>query len=202
MKHPHFSQTNKGFTLIETLIAILILSLAIGALLTLTAGGFFTIRYAKNDIVATNLLQESLEYIRNTRDTASIREVTWNEWIRMYQDNGCFADGCTINPYRVGATIDPEVAVTECVTTCENIEYFPEVGYYAYSSMGDNIFDGPGNATNKVVTSFVRTVTMRFETTPSNPDPQLVITARMDWLNGTNPKHAEQSIVMTKWNLQ
>lgn len=58
----------QGFTLIETLIAVFILTLTIGGLLTLAANGYFSVRYARNQIVANNLLQESLEYIRNSRD--------------------------------------------------------------------------------------------------------------------------------------
>lgn len=200
MNHlPHTSiKQQSGFTLVETLIAILILTLTIGALLTLTAGGFFSIRYAKNDIVATNLLQESLEYIRNTRDTAAQQNISWDSWITTYRDMGCFGDGCTINPYAV----DASVAVNPCGRECEHVDYFPDAGYYAYEGLGGNLFDAPGGNVNVVPTSFVRTVTMKLETPSDSPDPQLIVTARMDWLNGTNPKHAQQSIVITKWNLQ
>lgn len=189
-----------GFTLIETLIAILILSLTIGALLTLTAGGFFSIRYAKNDIVAANLLQESLEYVRNTRDSTSQSSTgaSWDQWITTYQDNGCFsADGCLINPY----ASDPLDAVYSCSGDCDHITYFTDVGFYGYVGHGSNYFDTMAGS-NVITTSFVRKVTMRLQTIPTAPDPELVVTARMDWLNGTNPKHTQQSIILTKWNLR
>ncbi len=193
-----------GFTLIETLIAILILSLTIGALLTLTAGGFFSIRYSKNDIVATNLLQESLEYIRNTRDSAAQERVSWDDWVRKYVDNGCFPEqgggGCIVNPY-ADPVIDANT-VTECSNNgCEYVRYFSDVGFYGYDAGGGNYFESAGGST-AITTSFRRTITMRYETPADSPDPQLVVTARMEWLNGTNPKRAEQSIILTKWNLQ
>jgi prepilin-type N-terminal cleavage/methylation domain-containing protein len=185
-----------GFTLIETLIAILILSLTIGALLTLTAGGFFSIRYAKNDIVASNLLQESLEYIRNTRDTAAQQGSTWDDWYATYQSGGCTNnDGCIVNPYAVSDT----ERVTPCSNDCPSITYFPVSGFYGYEASGGNHFDPFNVDAQPYDTSFVRTITFR-ETTDTS-EPQLIITARMEWLNGTNTKSATQSIILSKWNI-
>lgn len=192
----HRHTTHAGFTLIETLIAILILSLTIGALLTLTAGGFFSIRYAKNDIVASNLLQESLEYIRNTRDTAAQQGVTWDDWYAMYTSQGCTdPDGCVVNPYAASTT----ERVVACTNECPKITYFPASGFYGYEASGGNYFDPFNTDTQPYETSFVRTITMREVTDPS--EPQLIITARMEWLNGTNSKSATQSIILSKWNM-
>jgi len=195
MKHTFFTNTHKtqqGFTLIETLIAILILAMTIGALLALTAGGFFSIRYAKNDIVASNLLQESLEYIRNTRDSEAQRSVTWEDWVRTYEAQQCDStDGCIINPY----ASDSGKRVVECSGECPNLTYFEDVGFYGYAQ--DDMFD-PG--TEGYETSFVRTITM--ERAGTSEYPQLIVNARMQWLNGTNRKQVTQSIILTPWNLQ
>ncbi len=194
MIQQHKSQS--GFTLIETLIAILILSLAIGALLTLTAGGFFSIRYAKNDIVASNLLQESLEYIRNTRDSAAQANTEWDTWYSTYRAKGCVDDnGCIVNPY----AMNDNERVVACGTDCPNIIYFPTAGFYGYETSGGNYFDPFNIDTQPYPTSFVRTITIR-ETTNTS-EPQLIVTATMEWLNGTNRKSATQSIILTKWNL-
>lgn len=195
MIQQHKSQS--GFTLIETLIAILILSLTIGALLTLTAGGFFSIRYAKNDIVASNLLQESLEYIRNTRDSAAQQNTGWAAWYSTYESNGCTdRDGCIVNPYAE----NQDERVISCRGDCPKIKYFSGSGFYGYeTSSGINYFDNFATDADFYETSFVRTITMR-ETTDTS-EPQLIITARMEWLNGTNTKSATQSIILSKWNL-
>lgn len=185
-----------GFTLIETLIAILILSLAIGALLTLTAGGFFGIRYAKNDIVASNLLQESLEYVRNSRDNAAQSDsgTSWGIWQSRYA--ACASDdGCMINPY---ADTDGG-KVQACSGDCDQLKYFPDAGFYGYNDT--DIFNTTGG--QGFATSFVRTVHMtEIAPTGVNVDPQLLVTATMEWMNGTNKKSTTQSIVLTRWNLQ
>ena len=196
-------KNQKGFTLIETLIAILILALTIGALLTLTAGGFFSIRYAKNDIVAANLLQESLEFIRNTRDNAAQGGLDWNTWIDQYKQcrTDINSDGCIINPYSDAyqGSYSVSDAVVGCSGDCPNLWYFPASGFYGYTG-SLNVFDPSNTDTNRYETSFVRTVKMDLVTT--TPDPQLIVTARMDWLNGTNRKSTTQSIILTPWNLQ
>ncbi|MBP6904617.1 MAG: prepilin-type N-terminal cleavage/methylation domain-containing protein [Candidatus Pacebacteria bacterium] len=185
---------NRGFTLIETLIAILILAMTIGALLSLTAGGFFSIRYAKNDIVASNLLQESLEYIRNTRDSAAQEQgvPSWDAWRSQF--DACFdQDGCMINPYAVSAP----ARVSGCGSTCDNLYYFPGDGFYAYPPVEDNVFNTTGSE-ESVKTSFIRTITM--EEGPSGTD--IIVTATMQWMNGTNTKQTKQSIILSQWNLQ
>jgi type II secretory pathway pseudopilin PulG len=61
---------NKGFTLVETLVAISIFTVSILGLISILASGVSDISYAKQKIVASYLAQEGIEYVRNMRDTA------------------------------------------------------------------------------------------------------------------------------------
>lgn len=187
------NKTQKGFTLVETIVAILILVLTIGALLTLTAGGFFTIRYVKNDIVAGNLLQESLEYIRSTRDTTAQAGGSWDGWYRPYVDNGCTKDGCSINPYAT----TPENRIIVCNGDCPYMVFFPGPNFYAYN--GDNTF-GP-STDQPYDTSFVRTIKMDIiDQQTSDSAPGVLVSATISWMNGTNRKSTTQSVIFTPWN--
>lgn len=191
----------QGFTLIETLIAILILTLTIGALLSLAAGGFYSVRYSRNQIVANNLLQESIEYLRNSRDTSFEQGVSWNNWQTNVLsvdtsgvatgtgNNGCFSsNGCYIDPYTTGPKIK------ECPSgVCPFVYYYPDSSFYGYNghpypfSIGSNpIYQ----------TSFVRTIRI----SPSGSDPnQLVVTAVITWLNGKTQRSVSQKILITNW---
>lgn len=58
----------KGFTLIETLVAISLLTISIVAPMTLTSQSLTAAYYARDQITAFNLAQEGLEAVRALRD--------------------------------------------------------------------------------------------------------------------------------------
>ena len=62
----HYSKS--GFTLIETLVAIVVLLLAIVGPYQIATRGLFAAGIAKDQITAYYLAQEPVEYIRNIRD--------------------------------------------------------------------------------------------------------------------------------------
>ncbi len=59
---------NKGFTLVETMVAITVLVVAIAAPLTLSSQSLFSAIYAKDQTTAFYLGQEAIEIVRNQRD--------------------------------------------------------------------------------------------------------------------------------------
>lgn len=59
---------DRGFTLIETLIAIAVLMIAIAGPLTIANKALVTALYAKNQSVATYLALEEMELLKNTKD--------------------------------------------------------------------------------------------------------------------------------------
>jgi len=87
-------QKNKGFTLVETLIAIAIFSMSIIALMSVLATGIADTSYAKNKIIASYLAEEGIEYIRNMRDTYITYSPTpvqgWNNFkLKILQQPHC-----------------------------------------------------------------------------------------------------------------
>jgi|SRR3989338_7127298 len=59
---------NKGFTLIEALVALVILTLALGPALVLSSSISSTASVLQNNLIAANLSQEGVEIIRALRD--------------------------------------------------------------------------------------------------------------------------------------
>jgi prepilin-type N-terminal cleavage/methylation domain-containing protein len=59
---------NKGFTLVETLVAITILVSAVVAPLTLAYRGLVAARFTKSQITASYLAQDAIEHVRSIRD--------------------------------------------------------------------------------------------------------------------------------------
>jgi prepilin-type N-terminal cleavage/methylation domain-containing protein len=186
-------QPQQGFTLIETLIAIFLLTMAVGGLLTLAANGYFSVRYARNDITGNNLLQESLEYIRNSRDTAFQQNIPWQTWLNNYSQNKCTTStGCIVDPY----TNNSSQTVQACPDSgCPPITFYPVPGFYGYVT--DSYPDIGQSGTTPYVTTYVRTVTMQQATDPN----QLTVTVSVTWSNGNSKKTVSQSILLTNWSL-
>jgi prepilin-type N-terminal cleavage/methylation domain-containing protein len=72
------TKNQKGFTLIETLFAILIFSSALVALMTIASRGISAANSAREQTVAHYLAQEGLEIARNVRDVNYVSGSVWD----------------------------------------------------------------------------------------------------------------------------
>jgi Tfp pilus assembly protein PilV len=84
MKFPPKKQ-NSGFTLVETLIALLIFTMSMLALMSVLGSGISDTGYAKQKMAAGYLAQEGIECVRNMRDTSVLYNAGgaqdgWNEF--------------------------------------------------------------------------------------------------------------------------
>ncbi len=70
----------KGFTIVETLVAVTILMIAIAGPLSVASRGLSASIYARDQMTATFLAQESMEIIKNTRDN-TIARVGADRWM-------------------------------------------------------------------------------------------------------------------------
>jgi Tfp pilus assembly protein PilV len=73
----------KGFTIIETLVAVTILMLAIVGPMTVSQKSLVASIYAKDQVIATYLAQDAMEYLKNKRDTY-ISNSSFANWVTTY----------------------------------------------------------------------------------------------------------------------
>jgi len=120
----HYSlPTNKGFTLVETLVAITILLLSITGPMVLVQRGTVSARYSRNQITAFYLSQEVMEFVKNKRDSNFISNQT--DWLLGLEN--CIGVG---NKCVVDVTND---SVSSCGQTCPVLKKSAE-GLYGYGS--------------------------------------------------------------------
>ena len=86
-----------GFTLIETLVAITILSAAVAGPMVLSIKNIGTASVSQDQLVAFYLGQEVIEYVRNVRDTNILNESSgWLDGLDSCKisvsSNGCYMD--------------------------------------------------------------------------------------------------------------
>jgi Tfp pilus assembly protein PilV len=191
--HSHFSG---GFTLVETLVAVFILVVAVTALMTVAKNDFYVVRYARNQMIANTLMQEALEYVRNSRDTALQNGTSWSDWLATYDVCGDDTSGCIVDPYRLSGN-----HISSCNDACPAITYYPEQLLYAYGN-GKNIDYGSIDPDGAYKTAFTRWITVRPVLDGANP-VQAIITSHITWYNGNNADHLvtqTQSTVVSDWN--
>jgi len=92
----HIKETAKGFTLVETLVAIAILLLVIIGPITVAQKGIQNARYSNEQFTAVFLAQEAIEAVQELRDQVALAAYkqngggdTWN-WL---SSQGVCADG-------------------------------------------------------------------------------------------------------------
>lgn len=98
MKNYYNKQNHKydrGFTIVETLVAIAILMISIAGPLTVAQKGLTASIYARDQSIATFLAQDAMEYLKNSRDNY-FKINTFPNW--YYSFSGCtFSSQCNID---------------------------------------------------------------------------------------------------------
>ncbi|MEA3399449.1 MAG: type II secretion system protein [Patescibacteria group bacterium] len=178
---------NKGFTIIETLVAVLILALALNSLFAVISTNIFSAKYAKNEITAMYLAQEAIDHIRNDRDTVASQGNDWSQFLFNYgydistsstslcfSGDGCYFDANNWDPY----------AIQACSGECPPFTFDSSVSqesYYTYNSFYDETF-------------FARKIRM----IPLNSD-EIAVLVEVNWINGSRNKTYNLSTSLLKW---
>lgn len=142
----------KGFTLIEMLVAVFIFTVAMAALTLMAGRGIQASNQSSDRVTAEFLAVESLEAIRNMRDTAFITGRSDNNWTGVFggtdllNPEGCFNALGDINQNKTCAVYyDVDMPTLQTCTNC--VVYLGSQGY-------ENDATTPGG----VATKFIRKI--------------------------------------------
>jgi prepilin-type N-terminal cleavage/methylation domain-containing protein len=163
----HFSFSNErwqqtqyfGFTLIETLVAVAILSIAVSAPLVSASRALVTASLASDQLTASYLAQEGIEYVRSMRDNEFLAALATNTtssactWSGGNPSTACaawlaFLTNATSDPSSIAAChnntlsclLDPTqgLPIQTCTTatTCKNFPLYFVNGTYTQTQSG------------------------------------------------------------------
>ncbi len=100
-------RTSRGFTLIETMIAVTILTLSVAGPLVTANRSIVAARISRDQLSASYLAQEGIEYVRAMRDNAylaayqaggtTVSSTAWSNFLTA-SINQCRAATCTLDP--------------------------------------------------------------------------------------------------------
>ncbi len=151
------NKLKKGFTLVETLVALSIFIISVVGIMTVLATGLTNITNAKNKMIATFLAQEGIEYVRNVRDTYVLYDPNgsgdaWNDFkaYTLLCTSGCYLDTISLDFLEQNHPITASGIVKNCSNNnCPTITYNSNTGKYL-----------SGGAGGGVKTVFVRKITL------------------------------------------
>lgn len=148
--------SNAGFTLIESLVAISILLLSISAPLTIASKGLASSFFARDQITAFYLAQDAVEYIRNARDNNFL---SGTSWLSGFPDTS----GASF-------TVDTTDGIMSLCPGggCAVLEYNNSTGFYSY------------NDPNGKPSIFTRSVSIN----AINAN-EVIISVKISWSTGT-----------------
>lgn len=170
-------KSSAGFTFVETLVAISILLMAIAAPLTLVSQGLAASRIARDQIIATYLAQEMIEYARNVRDT---NVLSGNDWLQGLEQ--CVVGTCMIDV--------PAATVESCGgkdATCDPLVFREDTGFYGSLS---------GSGGDPIETKFTRSLSI----VPSEDNPEeAFLIATVSWKDGLADRTVDVEELILNW---
>ena len=160
---------SKGFTLIETMVAISILAIAIVAPMSLTAQSLATAYYSRDQITAFNLAQEAIEAVRSIRD-GNVLNNAFGTPMNLLQG----IPDTTGQKFRVDAHTIP-VTTAMCNT---------DPGGACIALQTDGTLYGYGSSPTWTPTNFTREVTANFVGAGTD---EVRVTVTVKWKTGALP---------------
>lgn len=98
--------SHRGFTLIETMVALTIVLVAVVGPISLIGNSLGDIYYARDQMVAINLAQEGIEVVRQKRDSNLLAGVAWNTGLT---DSSYFVDAGKSPPLITCSSCDQKI---------------------------------------------------------------------------------------------
>jgi len=189
-------RAKRAFTLIETLVAITILTLAIVGPLYAANRAIVAARTSRDQLTATYLAQEAIEYVRLMRDDdflarhqaggSDVSATAWNDFISGSGAGSiasCRTQTCTLDPWSPMGTGSGR-ALESCTNACQPLVLFG--GEYHQSQ----------NASGSTPTPFTRTI--RALDLPGFPNDERIV-ATVSWSYHGTPYTVSVTDHLTPW---
>ncbi|OHA08412.1 MAG: hypothetical protein A3A44_00210 [Candidatus Sungbacteria bacterium RIFCSPLOWO2_01_FULL_60_25] len=128
----------RGFTLVETVVALAVITGALVGPFLLSSRSIFNARYAKSRLIAANLAQEGIEIIRSYRDNNVLAGDSWDAGL----DDGSYrvdviCAGSPCRPAQAGSAAN----FASCAGSCSDLIKFDSAsGIYSYSGTQETGF--------------------------------------------------------------
>ncbi|KND52138.1 MAG: putative Type IV pilus pilin [Parcubacteria bacterium C7867-003] len=184
MNFNYKKNNTKGFTLVETLVAISILTISILAGFTAVQESLRNSITAKNQITAFYLVQDAMEYIKNVRDENALNFLDGNlssTWLKGISEAGtapCWhgGGGAAKSCYIDTTLTVANGSINNCTGTCPDIRREASSGLMGYNAAW-------------TPTQFKRTIQLQ----EIVPNEEVRVTITISWTQGVQSKSFQVS---------
>lgn len=202
MKFKNRKNLNKnGFTIIEVMAAVMVLSVGIIGGLTLITYNLKNISSGGKRIIATGLVEDGLERVRNVRDTNWLKENDWDEsiqgigqekYVKIFCGNNEVVDMSTPDP--AGST--EKALIDDCVAD-------GNCAVYVYAKDAKKCYGNDFGASYPLVSGYTRGVFSQFyrlihvENIPGVEAIKITVIVR--WAESGQNKYLSAEEVLYNW---
>jgi prepilin-type N-terminal cleavage/methylation domain-containing protein len=169
---------NRGFTLVETLVAISILIVAVTGAYSAAQTGLSSATFSKDEVISFYLAQEGVEQIRNMRDENGLSSPQRN-WLTNISSNSSdpcyFGKACTVD------LISQTVIPCPSVNACPVVRQDPVNGYYGYDPSWN-------------LTAFTRSIVLT-----SIGQDEISVLVTVTWSKGTVNRNFHAREIIMNW---
>ncbi len=170
----------RGFTLLETIVALAVITAAAVGPVALITSGIFSASFSKNKLVAANLAQEGLELIRLVRENNvlcnALKGGGWS-WRKDPAGGNFGQETREADAFNFSNEVD-------CGGSILKFPYLPS--YAGRNLLYDNV-SGTYNYNSGIITPFKRKIEIRAPPDPEGRDPgipaddQMDVTVTVEW---------------------
>lgn len=177
-----YADSERGFTLIETLMAIAVLTLSIVGPFQVVQGVLNSAYNARDQLTAAGLAQEGMEYVREVRDgnylnnTKNGAGVNWMNGFGTVGGNpDCYTNACVVDPFAQ--------TIVDCLNaSCASSPLYFDPVTYRYNQQ-----------TSGTKTIFTRTVQLT-KVNPADPNTEVLVKVTVSWVN-----HGNKSVILQEY---
>ncbi len=185
----------KGFTIIETLVAVSILMLAITGPLAIVAQSLKSAYYSRDQVTAFYLGQEVIEYVRNKRDENALRYPGEPEnWLANVMGEDCTINDSNSTVNKCSLVLNTGVySFVKCDSTgCSPLNFDPATGIHGIGSP-------TGTLSQFSRTVYFNKVRRNEVETASN---EILVTVEVEWKSGSTPNKFVIREYLTNWKAE
>lgn len=146
----NYFRRTEAFTLIETLVAVVIFTTSLATLLLVAGRGVAGSTSAREDLSARLLALEGIELARNQRDSNMTSGQTWDNFLTSVCSNGCDIDYSTPQPMFDTSIAGQPLWVNPQASTIPDVAYAVNQTFPSQSLYSRVITITPGVTTDEI----------------------------------------------------